>query len=166
MSEYETIIKALISRFNDNVLTIQTTGGETYQTICTFNPPASLNEIESMCELKNWSLPIDYKHFLLYSNGARLFDVVRTYGGIELFSIDEILQNHYDYMLDTWIPIANHQGDLLLIDSSRTDGDNYLFWRDFGELIDQQTFSFKINFRTWFERIILCQGERFWLWQN
>ncbi|WP_369751197.1 hypothetical protein [Brevibacillus sp. BC25] len=48
-----------------------------------------------------------------------MFKSVRYGGGYELLSLDEIKDNHLDYMPVHWYPVSINNGDYIFIDSVR-----------------------------------------------
>src|SRR5688572_18138795 len=61
--------------------------GFTYKATCTFNSPASDEQIHSFEKKTGLFLPEDYKEFLKITNGCRLFDNVESGGENDLYSL-------------------------------------------------------------------------------
>ncbi|CAH1192633.1 hypothetical protein PAECIP111892_01053 [Paenibacillus auburnensis] len=140
--------------------------GIIYQTECIFNPPVSLEEIESYASQNGWLFPEQYKQFLQFSNGAFLFK--DQYGsGVEFFSLSKIAECHFDFIPDHWIPIAYYIGDFFLIDSSKVkENKGYLLFQNHEQGFETPTIRFNIDFATWIERLIITRANAFWNWNN
>lgn len=151
---------------NSNRLLVQNRNGKVDTAHFTFNPPANAEEIEEFLRSTHWHLPTDYKDFLLIHNGAWLFKSVRYGGGYELLSLDEIKDNHLDYMPVHWYPISINNGDYIFIDSNRVkDGqNNYLVCFNHDDVSVSEGYYLNMNFETWLERLIIAQGTEFWTW--
>ncbi|WP_338018899.1 SMI1/KNR4 family protein [Brevibacillus agri] len=133
-----------------------------------FNPPAPESKFEQFSKDTGWSLPAGYKDFLSVHNGARLFRHIKNGGGYELLSLEEIKENHLDYMPKHWYPISINNGDYIFIDSNRVkEGrDDYLVRFDHDNDVSPQIGShMKMNFENWLERLIIAQGTEFWHWK-
>ncbi|WP_088070058.1 SMI1/KNR4 family protein [Gottfriedia luciferensis] len=61
---------------NGNIIRFQGEEGYLSRVECTFNSPASDEELKSFEKETGFILPNDYKEFLKISNGCRLFDDV------------------------------------------------------------------------------------------
>ncbi|MFE9274494.1 SMI1/KNR4 family protein [Paenibacillus glucanolyticus] len=141
--------------------------GNLNETKSAFNSPASLSDIQNLCQKKGWALPDQYVEFLLYCNGCYLFrDQFGT--GFDLLSHKQMDEYHLNYMPKNWIPICYYVGDYLFIDSDRVDtGKGYLMWHNHEQYFeDPPTIRFEIDFNTWLERLIIAQGSPFWEWKN
>ncbi|MDH6669533.1 hypothetical protein M2277_000177 [Paenibacillus sp. LBL] len=74
--------------------------GNLNETKSAFNSPASLSDIQNLCQKKGWTLPDQYVEFLLYCNGCYLFrDQFGT--GFDLLSHKQMDEYHLNYMPKT-----------------------------------------------------------------
>lgn len=152
----------------DNTMLVQSWGREVYQAVFTFQSPASDSDIEKFTKETGWSIPPGLKKFLLLHNGARLFQHIKYGGGYELLSLEEIIDNHLDYMPNHWYPISINNGDYIFIDSNRVKAGNehYLIRFDHDDDVSPENGpALKMNFETWLERLIVAQGSEFWNWK-
>lgn len=151
---------------NNHVIQIQNEEGHLFDAKCTFNPPASEEDIFNFERQTGFILPPDYKAFLKITNGCRLFDDIDYGGEIELYSLQQIidLNEHYD-QYEGCYDIAYIYQDNIVINSRliSQNRENYLFWKDH---IDQfnEAIPLKMNFELWFDRFIISQGTKFWSW--
>jgi SMI1 / KNR4 family (SUKH-1) len=163
----ELVLEGLKKRLdNSNRLLVQNRNGKVDTAQFTFNPPANVEEIEEFLRSTHWHLPTDYKNFLLIYNGAWLFESVRYGGGYELLSLDEIKDNHLDYMPVNWYPISINNGDYIFIDSNRVASgqNNYLVCFNHDDVSTSEGYYLNMTFETWLERLIIAQGTEFWTW--
>jgi cell wall assembly regulator SMI1 len=150
------------------MIQVQAEEGYILNATCTFNPPASDSEIFNFEQHTGYSLLADYKRFLKISNGCRLFDHV-TYGGeIQLYSLQEIID--YNQAYDAFegcftFTIAYVYQDHIVINSKWVlqNDQHYMYWKGHIESFDEAR-PFSMNFETWLDCFIVCQGAKFWLW--
>lgn len=139
-----------------------------FHTGCTFNKPATQEQIDDFKKRTNWNLPKQYEELLLYTNGVVLFR--DEYGsGFEILGLDEIELDHFDPMPSNWIPVVAcvSVGDYIFFDSDQVEsGSNYLMWHNHEQYYDEPTLRFTIDFATWLERLIITRGAWFWEWKN
>ncbi|MBV7509621.1 SMI1/KNR4 family protein [Bacillus sp. sid0103] len=157
----------------DHTIYIQQTQGLTYEVTCEFNPPASIDEIKMLEERLGWSLPQDYKEFLLRHNGANLLFQPGIGEGIELYSIEQILEmreSHQEMEVfeKDFYSIGTCRDGMILINAelckpNPNRDSNYLNW-----LMDcsseEDIIDLKTNFEIWLDRIIAAQGDDYWNW--
>lgn len=162
-------LTTLRSRVNKHkLIEIQREEGKLIEVTCSFNPPALKSEIESFFKLNKWQVPSDYFSFLNLHNGAILFTEPKYGGGLELFSLNAIVEcrDEYDYMLPpTCYPIGMLNNAILYINSEKVKSslEGYLYWQDC--IGDHETaIALNINFETFLDLFILAQGSEFWLW--
>lgn len=149
---------------NDGQVEIFTSAGK-MTAINRLKPGATQEKIEDISNFFSVSLPPDYIGFLQICNGASLFEHPEYGGEIFLYSVQDVI--HYNEPTDRKIAVANIVGDQILIDLDR--------WH-FGEeeylLLSEDLYSkdhtgcFYSNFKTWLERFIISQGEKFWYWKT
>lgn len=155
----------------DNTIYIQHTEGLVDEVSCDFNTPATENAIKLFEEETGWTLPQDFKEFLLLHNGANLLFHPRFGDGIELFSIEKILEMreaYEDVFEKEYFSIGACRDGLILIDAeickpNPARDSNYLFWLMDCSSEDDVT-DLKSNFEIWLDRIIAAQGEDYWNW--
>ncbi|MCI2256170.1 SMI1/KNR4 family protein [Domibacillus sp. PGB-M46] len=151
---------------NDNVIDVQSEQGHVYKATCTFNHPASDEEINDFENKTGLILPPDYKAFLRITNGCRLFNDIEHGGEIELYSLEQILElnEHYDE-LDGCYDIAYIYQDNIVINSKlySENQKNYLLWKDHTEQFTEAE-PLQMNFELWLDRFVMSQGEKFWSW--
>lgn len=168
IKQIEATINGLKQRLNsDGTLNVQREEGYVFQAKCTFNSPVTEEEIHQFEKDTNWKLPMSFKQFLLKNNGARLFKHVKCGGGYELLGLDEIRDNHLDYMPEKWYPISINNGDYLFIDSSKVEKgkDDYLvYFEHDSDICPENGRRILLNFETWLDRLIVSQGAEFWSW--
>lgn len=166
MSRIINNLEALKTRLVDNKIIQHYYDGDLSETRCTFYPPAAEAEIDHLANKKNWSIPREYKQFLMYSNGAKLFK--DEYGtGFDLLSVIQMDEYHLDFMPKNWIPVVYYVGDYFFINSDKVDsGSNYLMFHNHEQTFEIPTLRFSIDFSTWLERLIITHGAPFWEWEN
>ncbi|GGI11580.1 SMI1/KNR4 family protein [Gottfriedia solisilvae] len=151
---------------NGNIIQIQVEEGYLSRVECTFNPPASDEEIKDFEKKTGLILPNDYKEFLKISNGCRLFDDIESGGEIELYSLEQIIEyNEYNDEFEGCYDIAYIYQDNIVINSKYVieKKKNYLFWKGH---IDQfeEAIPLEMNFELWLDRFIISSGTKFWSW--
>jgi len=153
---------------NDHILQMQSEQGYIYKAKCTFNAPASGEEINDFEQQTGFIIPSDYKEFLKVTNGCRLFDDIQYGGEIELYSLQQIIEynEHFD-QYDGRYAIAYIYENNIVINSSiySQHNINYLFWKDHIAPF-QEAIPFQMNFELWFDKFIVSQGAQFWRWSN
>ena len=150
----------------NHTIQVQAEDGYLYTATCTFNPPATDEEIEKFEDQTGFILPDDHKEFLKITNGCRLFDDVEYGGEIDLYSLEQITEynQHYDEYEGCY-DIAYIYQDNIIINSklvSQNKG-NYLFWKGHIEHFHEAR-PLNSNFELWFDRFVVCQGTKFWWW--
>lgn len=159
-------LEGLKKRLSNNRLVVQGDRGFVCEVEFIFNPPATVDEVNAFCRRVGFELPKDYSNFIQMHNGAKLFKPWFG-GGVELFSLDEIIENKLDYMPDHWYPIAYFiDGGYLLIDANKCkNGEkDYLIWLD--SFILEEAENLQINFEIWLDRYVIAQGEKYWTWKR
>ncbi|MVO97943.1 SMI1/KNR4 family protein [Paenibacillus lutrae] len=165
MASVDKTITGLKELYKDTHRLIQSSDGYLYNTKCVFNEPATIQQITSLCNEKKWTLPEDYKQFLLITNGAKIF--YDEYYGMswEFFNINDLLTLPYLQFPDHLVPIAFHIGDFLVIDTNKVDEGNYLSFQDHEESLSSPSVLFNYGFDVWLDRLVVCQGTKFWEWK-
>jgi hypothetical protein len=166
----EKSLNGLKSRLeNDGILLIQNEEGYVEPNKFSFNPPASLSQIKRFKDETGLILPADYQSFLLLHNGARLFVHPYYGGGVELLSLEQMLEYRFDYLPDGCFIIAYlFDGCQVIIDTNRYQEGNktsYLWYLDsccpFDDALDLH-----MNFELWLDRLIIAQGCGYWHWPS
>lgn len=162
-------LKGLKKRLDTkNQLILSGRAGAVSNAVCKFNPPASLEEINEFEASIKFTLPEDYKDFLLLHNGSIIFDQligdIYVGGGLKIFSLDEMNKARHDLHLlpPNYLPIAHLlDGQYLVINHHciKDKDPNYLFMTD---LLEHTLL--KLNFEIFLDRYIIAQGNNFWDW--
>lgn len=157
------ILDSLKNRLDKNSeIGIQATQGYCYTGKCTFNKPATNEEIDKFILDTGWSIPDEYRKFLLIHNGANFFSF--EYGGASyLYGIDEIISNASLSISKNLYIIGLHSdlGDIV-IDSKRVKEGR----KDYMLLSSDEIIDFKCDFKTWLDRMIITYGINYWEWRS
>ncbi|MGE7270242.1 SMI1/KNR4 family protein [Brevibacillus panacihumi] len=164
----ELVLNTLKSRVEQNQTIVQLLNGECAEVSFYWEEPASVKEIEEVNQKIGWSIPEEYKSFLLMHNGASLF--INDGGTMRLYPLNEIVdyynesqENNYGHPAH-WYLIGVYHGvaEYLYIDSERVKQGrkDYLIFESIGDFT-----RLKCDFEEWLDRLIVCQGEQFWLWE-
>ena len=156
-------IEALKKRLNLNKLVVQKEEGYVAEEVFKFNPPASKDEIAKLPPY----VPTEIMEFLSQHNGADLFDHPENGGGTHLFSVEEILEH-----IDIWecpeyfIPIGYGMDSAwIACQVDKKSKENYMWIGSFLDFEDEDEFwKLPMDFPTWLDRFIVCQGCSFWDW--
>ncbi|WP_374723295.1 SMI1/KNR4 family protein [Calidifontibacillus erzurumensis] len=163
------VIKALKQRLEaTGKLTLQREDGELREVTCEWNDPASEKELADFSLKTGWYLPEGYRQFLKLHNGAKIFTDSIDY--FELFDLNNIIKYYREYEINykgaykkSWYMIGYYKGfgDYLFIDAEKAANNNssYLVYVQTGDIQD-----LPLNFDIWFDRFIVAQGARYWLW--
>lgn len=158
-------LNTLINRLDkDNKIVIYGEQGFISEALCLFNPPASNDEILQFENEMNIKLPEDYKIFLEFCNGVKLFQMLlhgqNIGGGLELFSLNEIRQ-HLSNVKSPFLPIGYVSEDYvtLNLEDIKNNSSNYLFLNSFLEPTP-----LNLNVEIFIDRYITSQGSSFWDW--
>ncbi|MFY3790551.1 SMI1/KNR4 family protein [Ureibacillus sp. MALMAid1270] len=158
-------LKTLKNRLDpNNKIVIYGEKGVINESICFFNSPAYEDEILQFEKEKNIKLPEDYRLFLKFCNGTKLFQIMigetNIGGGLELFSLNEIKQHSVNIRLP-FLPIGYVSENYVTInvDSIKDNSPNYLFISSFLE-----SRSLNLNVELFIDRYITSQGSNFWDW--
>jgi hypothetical protein len=86
----EEAIQALKTKLEENggSIEVQPGDGDLSRVTCTFNPPATVDELNDFVRKTKFVLPEDYINFLKICNGCILFDDIGYGGESELYSLD------------------------------------------------------------------------------
>jgi hypothetical protein len=155
---------------SENFLTIQQSNGQLIDVNYIWNAPANKEELDNFTKVTGWKLPEGYKEFLNLHNGANLFLDDDCTASILLYPLTEIINYYNEYNMyyagaypRNWYMIGMYQGygEYIFIDSDKVNNgqEDYLVYVQVGNIGN-----IPLNFETWLDRLIVCQGERFWLW--
>jgi hypothetical protein len=108
------------------------THGRKFPTTCSFNPPIKEQEMIAFEGRIGCKLPEDYRFFLTIHNGAKIFQLLlenkNIGGGLELFSVMEIMENlEYLVYLDegtSLLPVGYLEQQFLAINLEELKRDN------------------------------------------
>lgn len=136
----------------------------------TFHEPVQQDEIDSFIAKTGITIPCDYQQFLLLHNGATFFSYEYGYSFC-LYSLNEIkteyehlIHNQYcgNHIKKNGFPIGYYvDTGWIWIDQSKYNGSGNYMMLDGIEVID-----FRCDFKTWLDRIIRAQGDRYWEWYS
>lgn len=167
LASLEALKKAI---FNNKIFYIQRNLG--FQLTCTFSfsKPALLNEIEEFEAETDLKLPEDYKFFLSLHNGMELYkDIEESAPHWHIFGVDEIQDALQKFPTpDHVYVIAKFSETLICVNSDYVEQGrkDYLFdqsiytsARDHGEPLN-------LSFELWLDRLLVSQGDQFWLWNG
>jgi len=143
-----------------------------YQLNCSFSfsRPAEPQEIEDFQTETDFLLPDDYKFFLSLHNGAQLYMDVE---GIEphwhIFGIDEIQDALEKYPTPDHIYIiAKYDQTLICVNNTyvKEGRRDYLFDQSIYTVSRDNAEPLELNFELWLDRLLVSQGDHFWLWKS
>ncbi|MGB8347219.1 MAG: SMI1/KNR4 family protein [Ktedonobacteraceae bacterium] len=151
-------------------------GGYCWSAFFRFQEPATKEELELVKMHMNISLPPAYEQFLMYCNGARLYqDEVYGQWGFHFYSTGELLSKNIERKKpygDRWsasyLIFAESLGDadLLVLDTSQYTRDR----KDCG-VVDGDSGYGPAEWRTiargfsdWLDRLVVAQGAKYWRW--
>lgn len=155
------ILDSLKNRLDkNNEIHIQATQGYCYTGKCTFNKPAANEEIDKFIWDTGWSVPDEYREFLLIHNGANFFSF--EYGGAcYLNSLKQINEDNVAPISKNFYPVGSYT-DLgqIVIDSKRVKAGR----KDYMFLSSDSIIAFNCDFKTWLDRMIITYGINWWEW--
>ena len=161
-------------RTDNNLLKYKTILGDAVEVECSFNKPATEQDI-TIFEQKNCIiLPEQYKAFLKYTNGAILFKGTSyDEGGFILQPLDKLIETTKKYVSygydikEKWIVFAEIFGnsDFLLFDLEYFKAEPRKFIIDGDSGYQSNEWSY-INgdFFSWLNRVIITNGDAYWRW--
>ena len=147
---------------NNNETLLQSTNGYCYTGRCTFNDPATDEAIDKFVAETGWSIPEEYKEFLLIHNGANFFSF--QYGGAcFLTSLEQIIPCNVASISENFYPIGSYTdlGQVVINSKRIMEGRKDYMFLSSDEIID-----FKCDFKTWFDRMIITEGINYWEWRS
>ncbi|MGG4178276.1 SMI1/KNR4 family protein [Virgibacillus pantothenticus] len=155
-------LDGLKQRLNsDGTITVQEEGGAIFELSCSFQNPATKEQIENFQFEHNCCLPIDYQNFLLEHNGARIFE------DLDLYSLEGLIAYKDPSLPDGCICIASYLDTRIVIDTRiYKQGDHdYLFCLDSVDSFEDGI-NLNANFEIWLDRLIIAQVAKYWEWQD
>ncbi|TVX93734.1 SMI1/KNR4 family protein [Paenibacillus agilis] len=162
-------LQELLNSSSDRMVTTITQEGNIGKATCLFNEPISKKEFEDIIIKHNWNFPPDVIEFYLTHNGARMYTVPNYGGGTDLLSLDRILRIKHEQINipDRWVPIAwtDHTIGGIYVDCDRVVENRYpyLYFLDAIAPVNE-AIPIHSDFTTWLERLIICQGVEYWMW--
>ncbi|MBO2942455.1 SMI1/KNR4 family protein [Paenibacillus sp. F411] len=138
--------------------------------VCVWNQGTNESYLLGIQAEHGWYFPDDYQSFLRVSDGCLMFTHPHYGGGIDLLNLQRIINIHdeMEQIPSHWYPIAwtDYIAGAICIDSERCRNNifPYIFFLDAMKEISE-AIPIHCDFKTWFERLILCQGSEFWLWE-
>src|SRR5690625_2306880 len=96
-------LKGIKQRLNDDgTITVQQEAGAIFKLHCSFQEPATKEQIKNFQLVYDCILPQDYQNFLLENNGARIFE------DLDLYSLDELITFKEINLHDDWLCRASN----------------------------------------------------------
>ena len=133
----------------------------------TWNDGVSIAIIEEKENQNNIMLPLEYKQFLTYSNGAKIFVEDNGNAGYELLSLDNII-SETKLMRDCGYPIEENElifmrmlysGNFMLFDYN-----NRIITYCDAEYDKEEWVQMHTNFDDFILRLFWANGNPFWEW--
>lgn len=153
--------------FNHNQVMEVKDEGAVYKVSCTFNSPATENQIQSFEEKTGLKLPEAYKEFLLVTNGCRLFDSLEFGGENDVYSLEDILNYTYETPYQGRVKVACIYQENIVIDTeaAREGRSDYMMVK--GHIDDfEEARPLDMDFGEWLEAFIAHHGRKFWARQK
>jgi SMI1 / KNR4 family (SUKH-1) len=167
-SKVQKALHVLKNRIEKGQVHTQREDGEELEVTFFWHPPISTQEINEFSKKTGWIVPDGFRDFLLFSNGATLFFYEPGFSGLRLYGLEEIIDyfNEYDHLYKhaydkNWYMIGERDGEYFFIDSERVkEGQtDYIVWVQVGDIQ-----VLPLDFDTWLDRFIVCQGTPYWRW--
>ncbi|MCF2946428.1 SMI1/KNR4 family protein [Paenibacillus tarimensis] len=162
-------LKSLKKRLNNNNDLLELQLGEGYLTEakCTFNEPINEKDLLDFEKEFGLRIPEDYYNFLTITNGCSLFDHPEYGGEASIYRWQDTMDATYEDPKEGHkkLIIAYIYQDEIVIDlKAYNEGlSNYLMVKGHIDHFHQAR-PLNMNFELWFDRFIICQGEKFWTW--
>ncbi|MFC7372570.1 SMI1/KNR4 family protein [Fictibacillus iocasae] len=166
----ENILAGLKNRLHDGKLMIQSSGGYCYEAECLFHEPLTEYVMQQFERQTLFTLPKEYRQFLLLHNGMTLFKGTFE-GHIELYRLEDI-PNHYKTFRDAFssyldddkkdsYPIGYYTniGMIMIHNGKAKDGKEDYLW-----ITSIDSIVLPHHFQTWLDRTIISQGSPYWSW--
>lgn len=162
-------VNKYVNGFQNKVFPLITTGGRLSEGIITFNPPTLENQVRDKFENQNLFAPNDLIEFYTISDGAIMYKHPKYGGGTEILSLERVfkLQSECDNIPETWYPITwtDHPSGSICIDSVKCKNNEFPYLFFLGAINHpEDAIPIQGDFSTWLSRLIVCQGEDFWMW--
>lgn len=154
-------IEALKSRLNGNCLEVQKEDGYVANENFVFHDGAPISKLRMLPEY----VPRDVIKLLEQHNGAELFVDSEYGGGIQLFSVDEILEYITMWSCpENFTPVgAGPDGEWIVCENSDDQKENYMWIGEFLSF-DDEFDKLPIDFLKWLDFLIIAQGTQYWNW--
>lgn len=155
-------LKGIKQRLNDDgTITVQQEAGAIFKLHCSFQEPATKEQIKNFQLVYDCILPQDYQNFLLENNGARIFE------DLDLYSLDELITFKDINLPEGCFCIASYLDTRIVIDTRlyKKGISDFLFCLDSVESLEDGT-NLNTNFELWLDRLIIAQGVKYWEWKN
>jgi len=163
--------KEYIASFPNAQMPVIRSSGYKTEIVCKWNDALSEEVISEFFSSRNWEIPNDYRDFMRLHNGATLFTHSYYGGGLRVLSIQEIdtIWNGTDKFPAHCLPIIwqdEYNAGSIFLDSQRYQENKmpYLYYLDAIEPIES-AIPINTSFTVWFDRLIMCQGAEYWLWE-
>lgn len=162
-------IKKYISEFENNQIVAYSPVDGSTKRVCSWENSVTIEVLNGFFEKYMWSVPKEYSDFLLAHNGATFFRHPYFGGGIRLFGMEEVetFLHQVNHIPSRYMPIGLTSfvsGYILLDTVSFQEGNNkYIYFLDAMEPIENAK-PLQASFTEWLERLFLCQGNEYWLW--
>lgn len=164
-------IKVLKERLINNTLMVQQENGYYAKVGFHWNKPATIEEINAYEEQNGIRLPMEYKDFLLISNGAVLFKDI-NYGqwGCNILPYQDTINVTNQLRIDgfeikkQWLVFSTWLGDMdhLFFDLENINTNKYIIDVELDSIEEWEYING--SFETWLDRLIVSQGCKYWKW--
>ncbi|WP_323744220.1 SMI1/KNR4 family protein [Paenibacillus sp. B01] len=148
-------------------LFLQDDSGEAGRYACSFQPPATAEEIQSLLDSTGLDMPGSYLELLQLTNGCSLFDH-ELYGGAScLIAADQAEHLYETYQEPGYLMIAVVFDDRIVMDCEKyaRGEEDYMLVGNSAAPVKELT-SLGSDFETWFSRFVVSNGAKFWTWRS
>ena len=150
-------------------------GGYQARAYFAFAAPAQLQEIEQTQQKLLVTLPLAYRTFLLYCNGARLYYPSPAIWGFQLYGTSELAVKNTEWRSlygEQWPAAALAFGEWmadpipLVMDTNQPteDGSDCAVMDGDGEDTPDEWTRAAPGFGDWLDRLVVAQGAAYWRW--
>lgn len=162
--QVEEVINQMKKKLADNNQVLEVNeNGIVFKATCTFNSPASDEQILAFEEKTGLLLPDDYKAFLKITNGCRLFDHVEMGGENDIYSLEDIINYTYEEDYEGCYKVACIYQDNIVIHGKDVSNGKQDYIMVKGHIDDfEESKPLHMSFSEWLEQFISREGIKFW----